>query len=55
MSNQQLANELHGGHKQFSGKFKKRRVYSSFKPFTSQCCKMVRHTLKILQQMLQDF
>ena len=25
------------------------------RPFSSQCCKMVRHTLKILQQMLQDF
>ena len=23
--------------------------------FTSQCCKMARHTLKIFQQMLQDF
>ena len=26
-----------------------------YKPFTSQCRRMVRHTLKILQQMLQDF
>ena len=24
-------------------------------PFTSPCLKMVRYTLKILQQMLQDF
>ena len=24
-------------------------------PFTLQCRKIVRHTLKILQQMLQDF
>ena len=24
-------------------------------PFTSQCRKMVRHTLKILQHLLQDF
>ena len=55
MSNQQLANELHRGHKPFSRKFKKGRVYSSFKSFTLQCCKMVRHTSKILQQMLQDF
>ena len=26
-----------------------------FKPFTSQCRKMVRHTLEILQQKLQGF
>ena len=55
MSNQQLANELHRGHKQFSGKFKKRRVYSSFKPFTSQCCKMVRHTLKFCSKCCKIF
>ena len=33
-------------------------AYASFaasRTFTSQCCKMARHTLKIFQQMLQDF
>ena len=33
----------------------RRRNDEAMQPFTSQCRKMVRHTLKILQQMLQDF
>ena len=30
-------------------------LFISLLPFTLQCRKMVRHTLKTLQQMLQDF
>ena len=30
-------------------------IINLLNPLTSQCRKMVRHTLKILQQMLKDF